>query len=339
MGTTGDIGAAAGVGVGTGGDVAILGLTLGSPSSEAEVAPFLHELFADRGMIRLPVRCILGPLIARLRTSSARRKYRRIGGASPLMAISRRQVEAVARALRARGVPAKAYVAARYLGPRVGDVLGAIAADGAARIVALPLYPQRCRATTGSALADLDAARGAHPEAPPVVVPPPWFDHPRYVAALASTVREAPASLGEEEGVHLLFVGHSVPQRLVEEGDPYAGEVDGTARAVVAELGWTGDWSVAWQSRVGPVRWLRPEARDEVKRIARAGTNAIVCVPVSFMSDHLETLYDLDIDLAETARAAGIIRWARCPALNVRPDFIAALADVVEGALGGEGRA
>lgn len=313
--------------------VGVLGLVLGSPSTEAEVKPFLQELFADREMIKLPAQKLLGPFIARRRLPKALERYKAIGGSSPLMAISLRQVTGAAEILTARGIEASPYLAARYLGPRCGDVLAAMQRDGIERAAVLPLYPQQSRVTTGSALADLEAAKTD--AAPELKLPAPWCNHAGYIAALADTVREALNALPDSARgeAHLLFAAHSVPLKVVKQRDPYPDEILKTTDAVLRALGWTGAYSNAYQSRVGPVKWLGPDTGDEMARLGQLGVKTVVVVPVSFVSDHLETLYDLDLELKQDAERAGVKHYARCAALNDRPDFIEALADIAEAAL------
>jgi len=313
--------------------IGVLGLVLGSPSTEAEVKPFLGELFSDRDMIKLPAQKLLGPLIARRRLPKALERYQAIGGASPLMAISMRQVTGAAQALTRRGTPARPYLAARYLGPRCREVLEAMQRDGIERAAVLPLYPQQSRVTTGSALADLEAARTE--DTPELKLPKPWCTHEGYIAALVATVRDALAALpaAAQESAHLLFAAHSIPLKLVRQRDPYPDEILKTTDAVLREIDWQGAYSNAYQSRVGPIKWLGPDTSAEIARLGSKGVKTVVVVPVSFVSDHLETLYDLDIELKQDAERAGVTQYTRCAALNDRPVFIEALADIAEAAL------
>ncbi len=308
---------------------ALLGLLLGSPRDESEVLPFLTELFSDAEMIKLPAQRWLGPFIAKRRAPKAIKRYQKIGGASPLMKISRHQMEAVAEELERRGWPVIPHVVARYLGPRARDVLAQLRREGVTQILALPLYPQRSTSTSGSALSDLEAARLEND--PEILSPEPWCTHPSYIRALAETVYEG--LRGFESKPHLLLAAHSLPQKLVDAGDPYPGEILKTGRALLNALSWEGSSSHAYQSRVGPIAWLGPDTGDELRRLAAEGIEDLLVVPISFVSDHLETLYDLDYELAEEAKAAGIKRYARCPALNTNPTFISALADLAQGCL------
>ncbi|MBU0549875.1 ferrochelatase [Myxococcota bacterium] len=308
--------------------IALVGLVLGSPSGPEEVEPFLTELFLDAEIIKLPFQRFLGPLIAKRRAPKATARYQIIGGASPLMRISRAQLEATAEVLAQRGARVKPYLVARYLGPRAKDVLAEIRAEGIKRIVALPLYPHRSITTTGSAFTDLEAARA--PGDPEILRPGVWCAHPRYIKALAETVREALADF--DATPHLLLAAHSIPLKVARD-DPYQGEILETGRALREALGWSGPYSHAYQSRVGPIRWLEPDTGVEIRRLAAEGVREVLVVPLSFVSDHLETLFDLDYDLANEAKAAGVTRYVRAAALNTRPMFIEALADLVEGCL------
>ena len=314
-----------------GGRTALVGLVLGSPRDASQVLPFLEELFTDPYMLKLPFQPWLGRLIARRRAPRAREKYAAIGGRSPLMEVSLRQVQGAAGVLRERGLDVVPFLAARYLGPRAVDVAAEIKDQGFDQVVALPLYPHQSRVTTGSSLSDLKAAVHRVGLDVPLVEVGSYCEHPGYIAALARAVEEGISGLGkDQEAVHLLFVAHSIPTSLVEQGDPYPGQVQATVKALCKALGWKGSHSLAYQSRVGPVSWLGPPAGEEVERLAAEGRRAILAVPVSFVSDHLETLYDIDMELSDIAGRSGVERFVRAPALNDGPGFIAALADIVQ---------
>jgi len=314
-------------------------LNMGGPDSPAAVRPFLANLFLDRKMIRLPAAWILQPVFAwavsGLRARTVRRYYEEIGGGSPIGALTERQRAALEAALCASGRPFRVYVAMRYWHPSTKHAVLAMKEDRVARAVALPLYPQYCEATTGSSLAELERWMRRTGVSFPLARIRSWPDHPGYVAALAETVAAALERTGRDEA-HILFSAHGVPQSLAEAGDPYPAEVARTVGAVMRRFPGL-PHSVAYQSRVGPVRWLGPDTASEVARLGRAGVRALVVVPVSFVSDHVETLHELDIRLRRAAEEAGILRFARAPALNDSPAFIRALAELVLAAAGPEG--
>jgi ferrochelatase len=224
----------------------------------------------------------------------------------------------------------------RYWKPFVDEAIERMTRDGIRRVVALPLYPQYSGATTGSSLNALEEAVRASGTEIDFRIVRSWETHAPYIDALAETVREGieavTASGGEQPA--LLFSAHSLPVRFIEEGDPYLDQVRATVSAVVDRLGWDGSWRLAFQSRTGPVRWLTPSTPDALEAIASEGHHRVVVVPVSFVSDHIETLEELDVQYGEVAATLGITDYVRTAGLNVRPRFIAALASLVTEQLG-----
>jgi len=305
---------------------------MGGPSSLEEVEPFLHQLFSDRELIRLPGGALLqrpfARLISHLRAPKVRRYYAEIGGGSPLGRITARQAELLGAALAPHG-EFRVEVAMRYSAPRVDEALARLQAAGARRCVALPLYPQFSSATTGSSFSDLAralAARGAELEVTRVQ---DFHDQPAYLEALAGKVSEALAPLqagGPPPCV--VFSAHSLRQKLVDAGDPYERQVRATVEGVVARLGLE-RWHLGFQSRSGPVRWLQPEVTELLDRLIAEGERRLLIVPVSFVSDHIETLHEIDIRMRGHCLERGAERFARAPSLNDDPRFIEALSQIV----------
>ncbi len=309
-------------------------LNMGGPDSPEAVRPFLENLFSDPEILRFPLsRWLQRPLarwIASRRSPVVAERYRRIGGGSPIAPITLAQAEALEAELAARGVEARVTVAMRYWKPRAREAAEALAELGADRLVVLPLYPQYSRATTGSSLADLeDALRAAGLHGVPRTVIRSWHDHPAYLDSLAEAVREGLEAL---PGATVLMSAHSLPQRLIDRGDPYLDQVRGTVAGVLARLGDV-PHRLAFQSRTGPVRWLGPGVEEVLRELAAAGVERVLAVPVSFVSDHIETLHEIDIEYRNLARSLGIRELGRSPSLNTRPSFIRALAGLVQGAL------
>ncbi|MDM7915366.1 MAG: ferrochelatase, partial [Candidatus Eisenbacteria bacterium] len=207
---------------------------------------------------------------------------------------------------------------------------------GEKRALALPLYPHECRATTGSSLADLGAARDRVAPAMTIDIVHSYHEHPGYVAALVGRIAEALDRHDEEDRAEavLLFSAHGVPERLARRGDPYVRQIRETVDAVMhsleGTLGRRPEHRLGFQSRVGPVRWVGP-GTDEVIR-SLAGRRCVLAIPVAFVSDHIETLYEIDMLFGEEARRAGIARFARVPSLNSDPAFLDALAAIAIGA-------
>jgi ferrochelatase len=310
-------------------------LNMGGPDSLNAVRPFLARLFSDKELIRLPAAPVTQPFFAwfvsGLRARKVRRYYEEIGGGSPIAAITERQRFALEEALRATGGRFKVYTGMRYWYPLSKHAALEMKEDGVARAIALPLYPHFCSATTGSSFSDLRRWMKWAGCSSPLTEIRSYPEHPKYVAALAGTIdgviREA-----DRGGIFLLFSAHGVPQSLIDGGDPYREETERTVAAVMRSFPGL-PHGISYQSKVGRTAWLPPDTVSEVTRLAREGVKTLVVVPVSFVSEHIETLHELDVRLAAHARQAGIRSFLRAPALNDAPGFIAALKDLVLGAV------
>lgn len=313
----------------------VLLMNMGGPDRIESIRPFLQNLFSDRQIIRFPMpawsQMILARVIAKTRAPKVAPGYEMMGGCSPQLTYTFMQAEALEDALQRRGTPARVYVGMRYWKPFVDEAIARMEKDGIRRVVVLPLYPQYSRATTGSSVAALDEAVRTSSSRIEFLVRHSWETYPPYIDALAETVREGidtVMSRGTERPA-ILFSAHSLPVRFIEEGDPYLDQIRRTVAAVVERLEWEGDWRLAFQSRTGPVRWLTPSTPDALRAIAAEGHHRVVVVPVSFVSDHIETLEELDVQYGDLARTFGIAEYVRTPGLNVRPRFIDALASLV----------
>jgi protoporphyrin/coproporphyrin ferrochelatase len=263
-------------------------------------------------------------------------RYRAIGGGSPLSRIVGEQRSAVEADLAARGRAIPVYAAMRHIEPRIGDVVRQMAADGAERIVAIPMAPQKSSNAAGYRRA-VDVAVASIAEsgapAPEVVFVESWHDQPRFIEALATTTREALDRFPDPGRVTVMFTAHSLPARVVSEGDPYPDELAATAALVARALGLAGcTFSYQSAGRTGEP-WLGPDILAEIRRLAAEGVTELVVRPVGFVADHLEVLYDIDVEAQGVAREAGI-RLERARSLNTDPVFIAGLADVALAALG-----
>ncbi len=323
----------------------LLALNLGGPRTLNEVRPFLQRLFADREIIRLPGGALgqrlISDWVVRARLPAVVRNYASIGGGSPIHRHTAAQVEGVARRLAERlGRPCRPYIAFRYTAPSSDDALGAMAADGVQDVVALSLYPHYSSATTGSSLRELARAldRNGFAGRFRIHTVDRWYDAPRYLDVLAGRVRRALDAWPRtrRRDVVLLFSAHSLPMSFVEAGDPYPAHVATTVLAVVRRLGADAPpyAALGYQSQTGPVRWLEPRTDHLLRRLGREGVRDVLVVPVSFVSDHIETLYEVDQLFADAARAAGITTFRRIPSLNDDPEFLDALADIARRALG-----
>jgi ferrochelatase len=319
----------------------LLILNFGGPQRAGEVEPFLFELFRDPDVIPIPgppiVRDAFADLISGLRWTKTANQYAQIGGGSPLVPMTYEQGAALQALLASEGHPMEVHYAMRYTRPDTRSALEAIKAGGPARIVALAMYPHYSFATMGSSYGELARELRRLGMADwPVTYVPAFPTDPDYVGALAELVQEAAARLPEGVTPHLLFSAHGLPVSFVQKGDPYPMHIQATVEAVVRAAAWPHTHSLAWQSKVGPAAWLTPATDTELRRLGAAGTKALVVVPVSFVGDHIETLFELDIEYREVAEEAGIHHWARAGALDTRPRFIRALATQVQRAVAGD---
>ena len=262
-------------------------------------------------------------------------RYRAIGGGSPLSRIVEAQRAAVEADLAARGRPMPVYAGMRHIEPRIGEVVARMAADGVERLVAIALAPQKSSNAAGYRRAVEAALASLGDGAPAVVYVDSWYDQPRFIEAMAATTREALDRFDEPTAVRVMFTAHSLPARVLADGDPYPDELAGTARLVADQLGLE-RYDFAFQSagRTGEP-WLGPDILDEIRRLAGDGVTDLVIRPVGFVADHLEVLYDIDIEAQAVAREAGI-RLERARSMNTDPTFIAGLADLAAAALAPE---
>jgi protoporphyrin/coproporphyrin ferrochelatase len=311
---------------------AVVLMNLGGPDSPAAVQPFLHNLFSDRAIIGLPapLRLPLAWLIAARRAATAREIYAHLGGSSPLLANTEAQSRALQEAL---GNGYRCFVAMRYWHPLTGAAVAAVKEWQPDEVVLLPLYPQFSTTTTASSVKawQREAARQGLDVATRAIRSYPTA--PGLIAALAATIGDTLAAAAAAGGrVRLLFSAHGLPLKIVRAGDPYPSEVEQTATAVVQALGRNGlDWLVCYQSRVGPLAWLGPSIDAELQRAGRDRA-AVVVAPISFVSEHSETLVELDRDFRRLAERCGVPAYRRVPTVGVDHRFIAALAELVHGA-------
>lgn len=327
---------------------AVLLFNLGGPDDLSAVEPFLVNLFSDREIIELPGGALMQPvmarLIAKLRGPSVRGNYARIGGGSPQLRITREQAHALEAQLNAGhdGAPRyRVFIAMRYSSPSASDALEAISFAGITRIVTLTLFPHYSKATTGSSRREFERVlagpewRGYHFDVTHIERYP---DDPGYLDAMAATVRRAWEGIPAErrDRAVILFSAHGLPQKFIDEGDPYVEHIQATRWGILQRLDLPNRQVLAYQSRTGPVKWLGPGTEEVIEELGRDGVRDLLVIPMSFVSDHIETLYEVDLLFAETARKAGITGYYRPEALNTEPLYIDALARLVTTHLSGE---
>ena len=310
---------------------AVVLFNLGGPDCPEAVEPFLRNLFTDPAIISLPwlVRQPLGRLIAKRRAPIAREIYEKIGGRSPIVEETQAQARALEQALAAQGLEAKAFIAMRCWHPFSDGAALAVKQWGAEKIVLLPLYPQYSTTTTASSLKDWDRAAKKVGLNVPTTQVCCYPDAPGFIEALADSIRETWAKTKQGTRYRLLLSAHGLPERVVAKGDPYQWQVERTATALVEKLGIDGlDHVICYQSRVGPLKWIGPATDAEIRRAGSEGLGVVVA-PIAFVSEHSETLVELDIEYAKLAQENGVADYLRAATVGVRTPFIATLADLV----------
>lgn len=316
--------------------LAVVLFNLGGPDGPRAVRPFLFNLFRDPAIIGLPAiaRYPIAALIATTREKTAKANYAIMGGGSPLLPETEKQARALEAELAKTlpGVEAKCFIAMRYWNPLTGEAARQVKAFGPDEIVLLPLYPQFSATTTGSSLKTWRETYSGPGRQTTVCCYP---NEAGLVEAHARLIRETWEKAGSPHNVRLLFSAHGLPEKVILAGDPYQKQVEATAAAVAARLPADLDWTVCYQSRVGPMKWIGPSTDEEIRRAGADGRGVIV-TPIAFVSEHVETLVELDHEYAELAKEVGVAAYIRVPALGVAPEFIAGLAGTVARAIGTE---
>ncbi len=317
----------------------ILLLNLGGPDSLTAVRPFLYNLFSDRDIIRLGPAFLQSPLaflISTLRSKKTMDAYSKIGGKSPLLDITTAQAEALEALLTSKRKghvgeesppavdvkPLRVYVGMRYWHPLTEDTVARMYQDGVRRILCVSLYPHYSIATTGSSVRKFEEVVTRYPIQHHSVTS--WYDHPLYIEALVELIEEGMSGFSERPVV--LFSAHSLPQKFIDEGDPYVREIEGTISEILKRIDIP--WRLSYQSKTGPVKWLEPSTEHMLGDLSKEGVRNLLVVPISFVSDHIETLYEIDLLYRDMARDMGI-DLRRIRSLNTSPRFIEALADII----------
>jgi ferrochelatase len=317
------------------GRVGVLLLNLGGPDQLEDVRPFLFNLFADPEIIRLPYPWLQKPLawlISSLRVKKSQENYRQIGGGSPLRRITEEQAQALQLSLQQKGQDVTVYVGMRYWHPFTEEAIARIKRDHIDRLVILPLYPHFSISTSGSSFRLLEQIWNEDPALQQIdyTVIPSWYDRWGYIEAMAQLITQELEQFPNPDQVHIFFSAHGVPVSYVEEaGDPYQREIEDCVRLIMERLNRPNPHVLAYQSRVGPVEWLQPYTEDALHELADQGIKDLVVVPISFVSEHIETLQEIDMEYREIAEEAGIEHFHRVPALNTHPVFIDDLANMV----------
>jgi protoporphyrin/coproporphyrin ferrochelatase len=321
--------------------IAVVLFQLGGPDTQEAVEPFLYNLFCDPDIINFPgaflARKTLARLISRTRSKTVRHHYAEIGGGSPIRRLTEQQASALEAALQPH-IDARAVVAMRYWHPSTEDAIEALRGEPFDEMVLLPLYPHYSFATSRSSLKEWN--RLFRPPASvsggelPVHVIDHFFDHPDYVAAVVERINGVLSHVAHPDQVHLVFSAHGLPLTLIQHGDPYADQVEATVQ-LVRQLGaWPNPHVLCFQSRVGPQKWLAPSLLDTIDALAGDRARSLLVIPISFLTEHIETLYEIDIEARTHAKSRGITDFHMIPALNDSPLLVRALADLVLRSIG-----
>jgi protoporphyrin/coproporphyrin ferrochelatase len=317
--------------------VATVLFQLGGPDSLEAIEPFLFNLFCDPDIIDFPFarlgRRPLAKLISSTRARKVQQHYSTIGGASPIRRFTEQQARALEARLTALGINSRCFVAMRYWHPFIAEAVRQLRVAGCEEIVLLPLYPQYSSTTTGSSLNEW---RRQFHESMPVHCIPTFYRHELYQQAITEKIDEALARFPHPHTPEIVFSAHGVPLTVIEKGDPYQTQIEETVELVMRRGGWSNSHRLCYQSKLGASRWLQPSLRSTVGELARAGTREVCVVPISFVSDHVETLGEIDHDARQEAARLGIKQFEMTSGLNTAPTFIAALADLVMTALGAD---
>lgn len=323
--------------------VGVVMFQLGGPDSLAAVEPFLLNLFLDPDIIPMGplgfLRRPLAKLISSRRSIPVRGKYGEIGGRSPIGALTERQRGALVESLSSEIDPV-AVVAMRYWHPLTTEAVDALRKAGPVdEIVLLPLYPHFSYATTLSSLKEWRRVYGEPESGPPQRTISQFYDHPLYIQALVQRIGSVLRQFEDSSRIHLVFSAHGLPMSLVEKGDPYPGQVESTVRMICEEgrkqfPGWPKTHLLCYQSRVGPAKWLQPPLTGTIERLGTAGVKEMLVVPISFVTEHIETLHEINIEARAEAKKFGVQVFRMMPAVGDSPLFIAALKDLVLRAVG-----
>ncbi|MGA9569379.1 MAG: ferrochelatase [Candidatus Acidiferrales bacterium] len=309
--------------------IAVVLFQLGGPDSQAAVEPFLYNLFCDPDIINFPgaflARKLIAKLISTTRSKVVGQHYAEIGGGSPIRRLTEQQAGALEAALKPH-ISARSIVAMRYWHPNTTEAIAALDSQPYDELVLLPLYPHYSFATTRSSLNEWNRQ---YKPTTPVKIIDHFYDHPDYIAAIVERINSVLAQIKRPDEIHLVFSAHGLPLALVEKGDPYPKQIEETVQ-LVRELGaWPNPHVLCYQSRVGPQKWLQPSLTTTIEQMAHNGIKRMLVIPIAFLTEHIETLHEINIEAREEAESLGVTEFRMMPALNDSPLLIRALADLV----------
>jgi len=307
---------------------------LGGPDTLEAIEPFLFNLFCDPDIIDFPFARIgrkpLAKLISSTRARKVQHHYATIGGGSPIRRFTEQQARALQRKLVSSGLDARCFIAMRYWHPFTAEAIEQLRAAQCDQVVLLPLYPHYSSTTTGSSLNEW---RRQFQEDIPAYSIEPFYRHELYLQALVEKIDEALARFSNPDGPEIVFSAHSVPVAVIEKGDPYQRQIEETVELSMQRGGWPNRYRLCYQSKVGASKWLQPSLHTTLRELAIKKVREVCIVPISFVSDHVETLGEIDHEARAEAARLGIRKFEMTSGLNDSPTFIAALADLVGAAI------
>jgi ferrochelatase len=319
--------------------VGVVLFQLGGPDTLEAIEPFLFNLFCDPDIIDFPFARIgrkpLAKLISTTRAKKVQHHYSTIGGGSPIRRFTEQQARALQLKLNSSGLDARCFVAMRYWHPFTSEAIEQLRRAECDQVVLLPLYPQYSSPTTGSSLNEW---RRLFQDDMPVYCIDNFYSNELYLDALVEKIDETLAGFLDPDKPELIFSAHSVPIVVIEKGDPYQRQIEETVELVMRRGRWRNHYQICYQSKVGASKWLQPSLRSTLRNLAAGDVKEACVIPISFVSDHVETLAEIDHHAREQAAALGIERFEMMAGLNDSPTFIAALADLVMNAIGAEVR-
>ncbi|MBV9216048.1 MAG: ferrochelatase [Acidobacteria bacterium] len=321
--------------------IGVILLNLGGPVSLAAVEPFLFNLFSDPDIIDFPgsflFRKRLAKMISTRRAPMVQKQYQKIGGRSPIKEYTLQQARLLEDRL-SKDIDARVFVAMRYWNPSTDEAIDALLAEGIERVVLLPLYPQFSKATTVSSTKEWEKRTKERRVSNKftVLTVDHYYNDQKYVSSIVGRVDQGLEKFAPEvrASVEIIFSAHGTPMKLVRKGDPYSDQIKATVAAVMEKGGYSQSHTLCYQSKVGPLKWLEPSTADTVERLAGEGVKHMLIVPIAFTSDHLETLFELNIEYRRVAKEAGVAQYEMTEGLNDSPVFIDALAGLVLAKLG-----
>ena len=315
--------------------VGVVLFQLGGPDSPDAIEPFLYNLFCDPDIIDFPFarlgRRPLAKLISSTRARKVQHHYSVIGGASPIRRFTEQQALALQLKLNELGIDARCFVAMRYWHPFTAEAISQLRWAGCEEAVLLPLYPQYSRTTTGSSLNEWNRL---FQDDLPVHTIETFYRDGQYLEALVEKIDETLARFPHPDRAEIVFSAHSVPVSVIEGGDPYQRQIEETVALAMQRGRWRNRHRLCYQSKVGASKWLQPSLRNTIKELAISSVKEVCVVPISFVSDHVETLAEIDHEARHQAESLGIGQFEMTPGLNASPKFISALADMVITAVG-----